>query len=486
MKQQNVSGNKKRKNEQRQILPGLFAQFPAGLPNSLPTGRNFSSYFCGMNSIRFYLTGIGMLLFSLNVCSAPKKASTIKRLAADTPMVVPHAKTGAFLEELLQSRPQYFTSVLQNRKALKVQVIYTQINRNANNEPVFTTWNFNIDSSEYFYPASTVKLPVALLALQALHQLSLPGLDKNSTLITEANYNKQSPVYNDASTKDGRPNVAQYVKKIFMVSDNDAFNRLYEMMGQQYINDKLHRMGYADAEILHRLQVSMSPDENRHTNPISFYDSLGKMLYKQPMLVNTQTYSVRKDSAGSGYYSNGSLVQHAMDFSAKNRISLQDLTDILRSVLFPQSVTPQQRFNFTADDYTFVKKYLSQLPTESLYPPYSADTAAYWPAYCKFLLYGSEKGPLPPNIRIFNKVGDAYGFLTDVAYIADFDKKIEFMLSARIYCNADGILNDDAYDYEAVGFPFMKQLGRLIYDYEVKRPRAFQPDLAAFKMIYDK
>jgi hypothetical protein len=230
----------------------------------------------------------------------------------------------------------------------------------------------------------------------------------------------------------------------------------------------------------------MTPAENRHTNPVGLYDANGKMLYTQPMQVNETMYSARNDSAGNGYYGNGRLINHAMDFSSKNRIALQDLTTVLKAVLFPQSVTPRQRFNFTSDDYKFVKQYLSQLPTESVYPPYSADTAAYWPAYCKFLLYGAGKGTLPSNIRIFNKVGDAYGFLTDVAYIVDFDKQVEFMLSARIYCNADGILNDDKYDYETIGMPFMKQLGRLIYEYELNRPRAVKPDLTAFKMNYDK
>ena len=419
--------------------------------------------------------------------------STSKQIVS-TPGVLPRSSDSAaylanadsFLEKLLQSKPAYFGRVLQERKAMKVQIIYTQIDRKANNEPVFTPHRFNIDTADYFYPASTVKMPVALLALQALHELSLPGLDKNSTLLTEAGYSKQTPVYNDATTVDGRPTVAQYVKKIFLVSDNDAFNRLYEFMGQRYVNDKLHRMGYADAEILHRLQISMSPDENRHTNPIGLYDTSGNVLYKQPVLFNQTVYSARHDSAGNGYYSNGQLIPNAMDFSLKNRISLQDLTDVLRSVLFPQSVPPQQRFNFTEEDYRFVKQYMSQLPTESFSPPYGADTAGYWPAYCKFLLYGSEKGSLPANIRIFNKVGDAYGFLTDVAYIVDFDKKIEFMLSARIYCNADGVLNDDHYDYETVGFPFMKELGKLIYAHELARPRTVQPDLSAFKMNYDK
>ncbi|MDE3250592.1 MAG: serine hydrolase [Bacteroidota bacterium] len=391
-----------------------------------------------------------------------------------------------FIDSLLQTRPDWFGDILQHRKEWKVQVVYTRIDRDRNNTPSFTTHSFNIDSNDYFYPASTVKMPVALLALQAMHELSLPGLNMNSSLLQEAGYAGQTAVLNDPTSPDGRPTVAQYVRKIFMVSDNDAFNRLYELLGQQYINDRLHKMGYADAEILHRLQISMTADQNRHTNPIRMYDSTGKLLYTQPMLFNQTRYSERHDSVGSGYYSGDVLINRPMDFSGKNRIALADLHNVLRAVLFPQSVPASQRFNFTDDDYRFVKQYMSQLPTESLYPDYASDTANYWPAYCKFLLFGSEKGPLPPNIRIFNKVGDAYGFLTDVAYIVDFEKQTEFMLSARIYCNTDGILNDDKYDYDSIGFPFMKHLGQLIYDYEAKRPRTVKPDLSAFKMHYDK
>lgn len=395
-------------------------------------------------------------------------------------------KTDVFMEDLLKSRPEYFDSILTNRTAWKVQVIYTQIDRQGDNSPLFKTYYFNYDPAEYIYPASTVKMPIALLALQKLHELRLPGLDRNSTMITEAAYNKQSPVYNDPSTTDGRPSVANYVKKIFMVSDNDAFNRLYEFLGQQYINDWLHKMGFGSAEIMHRLEISMTADENRHSNPIKFLDPSGKTLYSQPMQFNETIYSKRNDAMGKGYYRGDSLVNHPMDFSGKNRLSLEDLTGILKSILFPSAVPEKQRFNITDDDYQFVRKYMSQLPTESKFPPYSADTASYWPAFCKFLLFGSEKRELPKNIRIFNKIGDAYGCLTDVAYVVDYDKKIEFMLSARLYCNVDGILNDDKYDYDNIGFPFMKYLGQVLYDYELKRQHTRTPDLGSFKFTYDK
>jgi hypothetical protein len=126
---------------------------------------------------------------------------------------------------------------------------------------------------------------------------------------------------------------------------------------------------------------------------------------------------------------------------------------------------------------------MSQLPRESQSPKY--DTSHY-DAYCKFLMFGDNKKPMPKNIRIFNKVGDAYGFLIDNAYIVDFEKNIEFMLTACIYVNSDGIFNDDKYDYETIGYPFMANLGKAIYEYELKREKKFVPNLNRFKVSYDR
>lgn len=392
------------------------------------------------------------------------------------------AKTDPFLEQLLFHYPQYFSNILNNKDSFRVQIIYTRIDRDGANTPSFRDYYYQVDPDQYFYPASTVKLPVALLALQKLYELRLPGLDRNASLITEQAYDGQTPVYNDPSASDGRPSVAQYVKKIFLVSDNDAFNRLYELIGQESVNDKLHKMGYPDAAILHRLEVSMTEDQNRHTNPVNFFDSSGKSLYRQPMQVSKWHYPERKDSIGLAYYDKTGLVPHPMDFSKKNRITLESLHRILRSILFPRSVPDSQAFHLRDEDYPFVYQYLSEYPGESAFPAY--DSANFQDAFGKFIYWGSEKGRLPKNIRIFSKEGDAYGFLTDVSYVVDLGRHIEFMLSATIYCNSDGILNDDKYDYERIGLPFLKNLGRVIYENELHRPRARIPDLSGWKMIY--
>jgi hypothetical protein len=125
---------------------------------------------------------------------------------------------------------------------------------------------------------------------------------------------------------------------------------------------------------------------------------------------------------------------------------------------------------------------MSMKPGESDFPQYDSNFSG---AYSKLLMYGG-KGDMEPNIRIFNKEGDAYGFLTDVAYVVDFKNNVEFFLSASIYCNSDGIFNDDHYDYENVGLPFLRKLGRAIYDYELTRERKHIPDLSSFRFEYSK
>lgn len=386
------------------------------------------------------------------------------------------------LARLLKAAPFLRDSILSNKDSFHLQIIYTEIDRKKNGEPKFTDHYFNVNPESYFYPASTVKLPIALLALQKLHELNIPGLDRNTTMITETDYRGQTAVYNDPTTSDGRPTVANYIKKIFLASDNDAFNRLYEFLGQEYINNTLHRMGYEDAQILHRLEISLSEDQNRHSNPVRFFDNNGKLIYEKPAEASQLEYAKRNTKLGKGYMSGDKIINEPFDFSKKNRLSLQDLHLILRSVIFPKEVAVKKRFHISEDDYAFVRKYMSMFPRESDYPFY--DSTEFGDTYVKFLLFGGEKKWPDSNIRIFNKPGDAYGFMLDIDYVVDFKNKIEFMISAVIYCNSDGILNDNKYDYDTIGYPFYRHLGQIIYNYELTRKRKHSPDLSMFQFNY--
>jgi hypothetical protein len=95
------------------------------------------------------------------------------------------------------------------------------------------------------------------------------------------------------------------------------------------------------------------------------------------------------------------------------------------------------------------------------------DSIAYYDGFRKFLMFADTPDRIPENIRIFNKVGLAYGYTSDCAYIVDYENKVEFFLSALIYTNKDGILNDGKYEYITIGLPFIAQLGRIVYNYEL-------------------
>ena len=399
-------------------------------------------------------------------------------------------KSDKLLVELLKSRPELFGKTLSAKAAdgspvYDVQIIYTQINRDAANRPSFKTYRYQVDKDRYFYPASTVKLPAVLLALETLNTL---GIAHDSSMLTDSAYTGQTSVRKDGTAPNGLPSVAQYARKILLVSDNDAFNRLYELIGQCAFSDRLMAKGYANTRIVHRLSVAANADQNAHTNPVRFVDSSGTLLKSiGPQFCDRTPQSPEPIPRGTGYKvqtSKGdSLVKQPFDFSAKNAFPLEDQQAMLRALLFPEAVDAKQRFNLAPDDYRFVYQYMSQLPRETRFPNYQADTSLY-DSYCKFLMVGDQKSPMPKSMRIFNKVGDAYGYILDNAYIVDFEKGIEFMLSAVIACNSDGVFNDDKYDYETVGFPFMGNLGRLIYDYEASRKKPRLPDLSQFKLAY--
>lgn len=412
-------------------------------------------------------------------------------------------KTDKELVKILKKSGK-FKEILDSDK-YEVQILYTQIDRDAQNKPTFRTLSYNFDPNRYFYPASTVKFPSVLLALEKLNSLRIKGLDKTTPMVIQKAFDGHEGVVGDSTSENGKASIAHFAKKILLVSDNDAYNRLYEFIGQQEFNDKLFSKGYRNTRILHRLSVPYSIEQNKITPAISFGEtgkkrnippyadrvdrmevSVPQAIYTQPLVINkTKNYipqtSIKK---GTGYMKGDKLINESFDFTTKNFFPLDEQQEILKAVLFPEAVSAQKRFNLTDEDYRFLYQYMSQLPSETTYPKY--DPKEIWDSYCKFLMFGDNKNPMPKNIRIFNKVGDAYGFLLDNAYIVDFDKKIEFMVSAVIYCNSDGVFNDDKYDYDTIGFPFYANLGKVLYEYESKRKKKNLPDLSKFRVKYDK
>jgi len=394
-------------------------------------------------------------------------------------------RTDKLLENIFAGeKDSLFQSVIHQPEVYRCQVIYTQINRDKNNVPSFTNYYYNYDSLRYYNPASTVKMPLAFLSLEKLNHLKRKDVNMYTSMQFDSGYSRQTVLYKDSTAENGVPSIAQFIRKAFLVSDNDAYNRMYEFVGQQTVNRRMHEMGYPDLRITRRF-MRMNADENRYTNPVRFITPVGSLIYLQPMAYNKDSFDFSHINRMGKAYMNASdsLINEPIDFTRANNVTVYHLQQLLQSVMFPNSVPPNRRFHLTREDYDFLYRYLSQYPSETDYPKY--DTGLYYDSYVKFF-FRQGSHDIPDHVRVFNKVGWAYGCLTDVSYVADFKNKVEFMLTTTIYVNSDGVMNDNKYDYDSIGYPFLYRLGQCIYKYELKRSRKYKPDLSAFNLHYKK
>jgi hypothetical protein len=370
-------------------------------------------------------------------------------------------KKANFLEELLkEDTSQAIYKVLYNPSPYRLQIYYTQIDRDQRNNITFKNYFYG-DSSSYFYPASLVKLPVAALALEKLQSLNNDSLNRYTKLKTFVKCTS-----NDSQAEFST--IENDIIQMLVMSDNHAFNRLYEFLGQDYINKRLREMGYGNARIIQRF-TSCEGSEHRRTGPFQFLDSNDRVIYEEGILISKVqlSSSFKSPKVGKAYYEGRKLIKKPRDFKYSNSISLAELQKIIISIIYPESLPKLKRFLLEEDDLFFLRKCMSILPRETGVPEWQ-DSLVYYDSFRKFLLFGDKPERINEDIRIFNKVGLAYGFISDCAYIVDYKNNIEFFLSAVIYVNEDEILNDSRYEYSSTGFPFIAQLGRVIYEYELK------------------
>lgn len=387
------------------------------------------------------------------------------------------------IELLYTNQDARFRQVIDNPEKHRLQIIYTRIDRDADNIPHFRHYTFHTDADNYYNPASTVKLPTAILALEKLHEMPT-GVNKDTWLQIDSAFRGQRPLSVEPTAPENKATLAHFIKQSMLISENEPYNRLYQFVGQEYLNKRLWELGHEQVRLTRRFEPN-DAEQNRHSNPYRFLNKDGNVLYEQPLGVSGIQFDFPQvPLVGDAHYSNGELIHRGMDFSTANNLPLFDLQQMLQRLMFPLSFVPDQRYRLDEEDYHFLYQYISQSPGETNYPKY--DEKDFYPSYAKFFFRDSTQQQQSGGLRIFNKVGWAYGFLTDAAYVVDFDNQVEFMLTATIYVNEDGVLNDGKYEYDEVGYPFLYELGQTIYRHELSRERIHKPDLSEFKVGYEQ
>ena len=263
----------------------------------------------------------------------------------------------------------------------------------------------------------------------------------------------------------GAITVRHEIRKLFLVSDNAAFNRLYELVGQDGLAASMRRAGLREARIVHRLSEARSAEENRRYPRIDlvgadFVHTLPERT-SEPFAASPTAAPVPGLEVGSAYLADGERVEGPMDFSTKNYVPLVELQRGLCKVVRPDADCGGGEPLAIGDaDRALLLEAMSLFPRESKNPVYPP--AEYPDEYVKFILPGLRRALGGRDFTIFDKSGQAYGFTTENAYVVEGTSGEEagraFFLAATIYTNADGVLNDDAYDYDAVALPFFADL----------------------------
>lgn len=387
-----------------------------------------------------------------------------------------HAEDEDLLKTWMESRPDKFQAVTDHAADYRLQIIYTRIERDARNHPTFQTFTYHVNPDAYFYPASFVKLPSAALVLEKARRvgpadiLSARMTGRLDIVCPDA----EKIVYRAPTDSHS---LARLLKRMLLVSDNDAFNRVFDFVTPDFLNQRLEEMGYR-ARIFQRAG-NCKAEENQLTNFLQITNARGRVLFQQNAIHVRSAYTnpLGDTPIGRAHYEDDKIVYAPQNFRDYNYVPLSEIHNMMISVIFPFNVPAVQRFRILPEDFAFLRRYLSLAPRESVDPGYSSRIND---SFANYLLLGRKARRYPPGIKIFNVVARAYGFIGDSAYIIDTNRKVEFFLSAILYVNSDQVIGDDRYEYDTIGLPFLKELGQLVYDQEKTRSRAHPPDLSIF------
>lgn len=389
-------------------------------------------------------------------------------------------KEADLIESLMRTDSESFSGLMKKKSALRLQIIYTMVNRDSTGKPGFTEYRYGVNPFPYFYPASLVKLPICLLALEKVNSLESTGVKAETEMQTLKAGNCQVEVLSDSSAINKKASIAHHIRKMMLVSDNDSYSRVFEFLGYENTNKRMHELGFRNARIVHRFDAWCSPKDNMCTNPVRFIDADGKIIYEQANQCAAVAYKhpLKKVLVGKAYMAGKKKIRRGKNFSGMNYLPLDDADLILKTLIFPQAFAAEKRFAITPEDRRFMLKYMGMFPRQSDNPVYEFKN--YEDSYKKYWIYGNTHDSIhSDSIKIYNVVGLSYGFLSDCAYITDKKNGVEFFLSAAIYTNKDGVLNDGKYDYKSVGLPFFVEFGKLIYEFERARKKKYPADFSS-------
>ncbi len=351
--------------------------------------------------------------------------------------------------------------VLKNRNKYRLQFIVTDIKRDKNGIEDFTTFDFT--THEYFYPASLVKVPTAIAMLEILDSLHI---SYDSYIKMNQDFTCGNNDFVSLSMKHNIP-ISLGIEDMLSISDNRYYSLFFNVVTPKVLNYKLQQWQLLSTNIYsgftgcpkgkelktHSYSI-FSPDGNRQlSSPKSILDS-SQYLYRMPYTSDKLIGKYRIES--------GKKIAKPFDFNATIDYPLKDIHKTVLKLVFPDEVSENERFKISSHSRKFLLKCMGNYPREMTNDSYH-NINRYPDNYFKYSIIGNQSELASTGrYRIYSKIGIAYGFVTESAYIIDFENQKDFIVSVSIFVNEDEIMNDNVYEYSKIARPFIANFTRVI------------------------
>ena len=358
------------------------------------------------------------------------------------------------IELVIKSDP-FLKEIIKDKEDYEIQVMLTKVNHN-NTKIDFQNYQYQHDENQYFYPASTIKLPIVVLTLKKINELRSKGSD--ITLKSKIILNNVDN-YSNFKLQDSITSFQNLIADIFLVSDNSASNILIDFIGYNYFNDEMQNAGFDRTYLNHKF----NPDP--YVNSTWQISDLDNNMISS---INDNQKIIKADDKTNGLdkgerrYFNGEILDESLNFSEKNRFSITDMHNLIKYIFYPEIFDKANTFNLNVEDYDFIRYWMSRFTYEDIGEKFIGDEK-FFETYNKFFIHGDEQSVSNEQIRVYNKIGQAYGTSIDNGLIKNYQNNVEFILTSTIYTNKNKVINDNLYEYDDIAEPFLAKLSRAIY-----------------------
>lgn len=354
-----------------------------------------------------------------------------------------------------------FDTIVSHARTHRLQLLVAEVDESTS-PPTLDRIGFRVDR-EYFYPASTIKLCAAVGALKKIESMRASGLDVSAEtpLVFHPLFEDGPGEDRDESNLEGGViTVAHEIRKLFIVSDNRAFNRLLGFVGRDELNTMMWEAGLGSVRVTHRLSVRHSREQNREMPRVDMRlpDGTVHTIPRRRAAIEPDNTGVPGLDVGRDEIVGGQRRERPRSFLHSNRISLEDLLDAVVMIARPDVGLGKPGFELDEGHRSLLLGAMGMLPRESVNPVYDPETNG--DSWVKFLLPGLRR--VEAGAIELNKVGLAYGFTSTGSAISARGEPPRVFVAGTIYTNANETLNDNVYEYDEIARPFWADLGEVI------------------------